>query len=421
MRLAFIADARSPIARNWINYFVTSEHGVHVISSYPCAADEWPGVQLHVVPIGLSRWVQLKPAVFNGAAAGGSRRVVRAGLLWLAQISKELQGHAIAPLDAARQGTQVRRLLKTIQPDLVHAMRIPYEGIMAAHAVTPQMRLLISVWGNDFTLHAAHYPLTRRGTRNTLARANALHTDCQRDLRLAAEWGFDPGTPAIVLPGAGGIQGDVFHPGEASLHWQQQLDIPSGAPVVINPRGLRQYVLNDVFFQAIPAVLRERPDTVFLCCAMQGSAEAENWINRLGIASNVRLLPAVPRAEMADIFRLAQISVSPSAHDGTPNTLLEAMASGCFPVAGDIESVREWIHDGSNGLLYPIHDTVALAHAIVRALGDADLRRDAGHINEHLIAERAEYGSVMARAEEFYRQLIAEPLNDQINGKPTVA
>jgi glycosyltransferase involved in cell wall biosynthesis len=407
MRLAFIADARSPIARNWINYFVSGGHDVHVISSYPCATEEWPGVPLHVIPIGLSRWVQLKPAVFNGSAAvSRGRRMTRIGLLWLARVSKELQGHVIAPLDAARQGAQVGRVLEMIQPDLVHAMRIPYEGILTAHAVTPQMRMLISVWGNDFTLHAAHYPLTRRGTRYALARANALHTDCQRDLRLAADWGFDPRTPAIVLPGAGGIQSDVFYPGETDGRWRQQLDIPSGTPAVINPRGLRKYVLNDVFFHAIPHVLRERPDTVFLCCAMQGSAEAERWINQLGIASNVRLLPAVPRSEMADIFRLAQISVSPSAHDGTPNTLLEAIASGCFPIAGDIESVREWIQDGSNGLLYPVHDAAALARAIVQALDNADFRLAAGRINEQLIAERAEYGQVMQCAEDFYRQII---------------
>lgn len=408
MRLVFIADARSPIARNWINYFVTNGHDVHVISSYPSAADDWPGVSLHIVPIGLSRWVQLKLVVFNESVAEGrGQQVTRAGLLWLVKISKELQGHAIAPLDAARRGPQVRHLLQQIQPDLVHAMRIPYEGIMAAHAVTPQMRLLISVWGNDFTLHAAHYPLMRRETRKAMTRANALHTDCQRDLRLAAKWGFDSRRPAVVLPGAGGIQADLFHPGEVSQRWRQQLNIPPGAPVVINPRGLRKYVLNDVFFHAIPAVLRERPDTIFLCSAMQGSAQAEGWVNRLGIVSNVRLLPSVPRSDMADIFRLAQISVSPSAHDGTPNTLLEAIASGCFPIAGDIESVREWISDGSNGLLYEVHDAAALGRAIVRALDDADLRLAASRINTRLIAERAEYGRVMACAEDFYQQLLA--------------
>lgn len=44
---------------------------------------------------------------------------------------------------------------------------------------------------------------------------------------------------------------------------------------------------------------------------------------------------------MAYLFRLADVTVSLSEDDGTPNTLLEAVACGCFPIAGDIESVRE--------------------------------------------------------------------------------
>ena len=34
-----------------------------------------------------------------------------------------------------------------------------------------------------------------------------------------------------------------------------------------------------------------------------------------------------------------------------PEAILEAMALGCFPIAGDIESVREWITPGVNGIL----------------------------------------------------------------------
>ena len=33
-------------------------------------------------------------------------------------------------------------------------------------------------------------------------------------------------------------------------------------------------------------------------------------------------------------------------HDGTPNTLLEGMACGCLPVAGDLDSIREWLKPG---------------------------------------------------------------------------
>ena len=119
--------------------------------------------------------------------------------------------------------------------------------------------LLVSVWGNDFTLHAPSTPWMRQATRRALARADALHSDTQRDLLLASDWGFDPAKPGIVLPGGGGIQLDVFYPP----------DTPPG-PVVINPRGLRAYVRNDTFFKAVPLVLEQIPEARFLCPTMQG-------------------------------------------------------------------------------------------------------------------------------------------------------
>ena len=57
---------------------------------------------------------------------------------------------------------------------------------------------------------------------------------------------------------------------------------------------------------------------------------------------------------MAGIFRRAQIVASPSIHDGTPNSLLEGIACGCFPIAGDLESIREWITPNENGLLFDL-------------------------------------------------------------------
>ena len=39
MRLLFVADGRSPIALNWIDYFFQQEHEVHLVSTFPCAAD----------------------------------------------------------------------------------------------------------------------------------------------------------------------------------------------------------------------------------------------------------------------------------------------------------------------------------------------------------------------------------------------
>lgn len=406
MKLVYVVDARSPIARNWIEYFVTRRHEVYIVSSYPDLGTEWRGVKVHSLPIGLNRWAHHKESSKNlgPSVTAWSQRLWRTVTSQSQRLSKALQHRLIGPFDAVRQGSNLRRLLQDIQPDLVHAMRIPYEGMLAASA-SHEFPLLISTWGNDFTLLAPSHAGIGCGTRRALRRADGLHTDCQRDQTLAVLWGFDPNKPSIVLPGAGGIQTDMFFPGEADPEWRQRLGVPGDALVVINPRGSRPYVRNDVFFRAIPIVLRQSPGTIFLCSAMHGDPSAEKWINDLGIAESVRLLPVLSRREMASVFRLADVSVSPSAHDGTPNTLLESMAAGCFPVAANIESVREWINTGENGFLYQLSDHEALAQAINHALSDGDLRQTAREHNLRVIAQRAEYQTVMTRAERFYVQL----------------
>jgi glycosyltransferase involved in cell wall biosynthesis len=116
----------------------------------------------------------------------------------------------------------------------------------------------------------------------------------------------------------------------------------------------------------------------------------------------------VPRERMAHLFRLACVAVSPSLHDGTPNTLLETMACGSFPVAGNIESVREWITDEFNGLLCDPNNPDSLARAIIRALKDEQLRKGALEYNFRLVAERAEYSKIMHQAEEFYRRIVRQ-------------
>ncbi len=177
-------------------------------------------------------------------------------------------------------------------------------------------------------------------------------------------------------------------------------------PVVINPRGIRFYVNNAAFFAAIPLVLKRQPQARFLCPTMAGEAQALRWLDELHIAENVDLLPVQTRLQMAELFRRSRCAVSPSTHDGTPNTLLEAMACGCLPVAGDLESLREWITPGQNGLLVDPNDPGSIARGILMALEDDALQQRAKVTNGELIANRAEHGQVMRSAREFYRSLI---------------
>jgi glycosyltransferase involved in cell wall biosynthesis len=139
---------------------------------------------------------------------------------------------------------------------------------------------------------------------------------------------------------------------------------------------------------------------------MAGEPQAEQWIRELGIGPAVELLPSMSHSAMAAEFRRAQIVASPSIHDGTPNSLLEGMACGCFPVAGDLESIREWIAPGENGLLFDPTDPQSIAEAILTAIENKNLREKAAGLNQNIITARAEYGHNMKRAEEVYEAIV---------------
>ncbi len=395
MRLLFVADGRSPIAQNWIRYFVqrgdkrstivphafggSPVDEVYLASTFACSPD-FPLKGLEIIPVAFSGFK--KETQRPGTASTrtlGLRTAIR---------------HWLGPLMLRRPAQRLRGFIERVKPDLVHAMRIPYEGMMAADAYAGAP-LVVSTWGNDFTWHAPSTRLMSHYTRWTMQVADALHADCQRDVRLAQQWGFGVKKPVLVAPGNGGIRSDVFYPPAE----------PVEEPVIINPRGFRPYVCNEAFFHAIPLVLQRQPEAKFLFALMAGEVQAIQWTQELGIGHAVELLPSLLHSEMADAFRRAQIVASPSVHDGTPNSLLEGIACGCFPVAGDLESIREWITPNENGLLFDATQPRSIADAVISALENKDLRDKAAGPNRSMIAARAEYKHNMQKAEEFYQRV----------------
>ena len=176
MKILFVVDARSPIATNWIRHFVERADEVNIASTFPCKLD-FPIKRLEVVPVAFSshkKATQNPGSTF--ARSLGLRTVIR---------------HWLGPLTIRRSSQRLREVINDVKPDIVHAMRIPYEGMLAADAYTG-IPLVVSIWGNDFTLHAPSTPLMSHYTRWTMEVADALHADVHRDVPLAREWGLDP-------------------------------------------------------------------------------------------------------------------------------------------------------------------------------------------------------------------------------------
>jgi len=140
----------------------------------------------------------------------------------------------------------------------------------------------------------------------------------------------------------------------------------------------RQYRRKDTrtLLDALPTVLREHPETRLR--VVGGGPELPALRRRareLALEDRVTFLGELPGQDSvrreylsADLFCL------PSRQEGFGIALLEAMAAGLPIVAADAAAIPEVAPHGETGLLVPPGDPAALAGAIVRLLGDRDLR-----------------------------------------------
>jgi glycosyltransferase involved in cell wall biosynthesis len=176
--------------------------------------------------------------------------------------------------------------------------------------------------------------------------------------------------------------------------------------IILSNRNLLPIYNVSLLIRAIPIVLREEPDTKFLIAGEGSEKEAlEKEVKDLNVHSCIKFLGRVPHEEMPDLLSQADIYVSTSLYDGTSVSLLEALASGAFPVVTDIPSNREWITDGDNGFLVPIDEAGILASRILDAIRNWDFLKKS-QLGNLLIVERKAFWPInIKKLEEIYSSL----------------
>jgi glycosyltransferase involved in cell wall biosynthesis len=125
----------------------------------------------------------------------------------------------------------------------------------------------------------------------------------------------------------------------------------------------------------------------------------------LGVAQAVAYLGARPAAELGPVYRAARLLLVPSAYEGLPTVILEAMREGTPVVASRVSGHPEVIEDGVNGLLAPVDDPAALAARCLELLRDpARAARLAARARE-TVARRFDAERCVDEYVDYYRAL----------------
>ena len=106
--------------------------------------------------------------------------------------------------------------------------------------------------------------------------------------------------------------------------------------------------------------------------------EMESLCKEMGISDKVTFTGWQTRDQLKELYFHANLFVFPSRHEGMPNAVLEAMASGLPVVASRIAGNEELVVDGETGHLVASESIPELTSALRRLIPDDDQRRRMG-------------------------------------------
>lgn len=366
MRICYIADAGSIHTQRWVKYFVDKGHEVHLISPRPFGDNTIEDVKLYVLK-------KVRPQI----------RIV-SGMINL-------------PLYAI----QIRRLLKRVKPDILHAHYI--SGYAFSGALNGFHPFILSAWGSDVLIKPKKSKTTGLIVKFALRRADLITCDAEHIKAPLVELGANPAKINLINFG---IDVQKFSPGPKDEELIRKLEI-SDSPVTISLRSLEPIYGIDSLVNAVPLVLKEVPEAKFLI-AGKGSQEAKlrELAKSLGIDGSIKFVGLIPNDELPRYLRVADVYVSTSLSDaGIAASTAEAMACELPVVITDFGDNRKWVEDGGNGFLVPLRNPEALASRILTLLSDEEKRIKFGQIGRRIIKERMNMEKEMQRMEMLYGQL----------------
>jgi glycosyltransferase involved in cell wall biosynthesis len=132
-------------------------------------------------------------------------------------------------------------------------------------------------------------------------------------------------------------------------------------------------------------------------------ASARRFVARHGMGSWVRLLGRLPRSEIRELYRSADVFVAPAELESFGIAALEARCAGLPVVAKAVSGIREFVHDGQEGLL--AGTDLEMVDALVRLASDGELRARIARHNREAEPDMS-WPSVLKRAEEQYLRAI---------------
>lgn len=288
------------------------------------------------------------------------------------------------------------RLMRKVRPEhfLAYTIKPVIWGLISAWiAGVPNRVALITGLGYAFTGDArGKRALIQRVARSlyrfSLRRATLIFFQNPDDQADFERLGLLPKAVPVVIVNGSGVDVQAFPPAPFPATPLRFLLIAR----LLGDKGIREYVSAAAKVRAVhPEVefhlvggLDPNPDGI-------AENEVRSWHNAGGIFWHGKLSDVRPTIAESHVY------VLPSYYrEGTPRTVLEAMAMGRPVITTDAPGCRETVIDGDNGFLVPVKSVEALAAAMIRFIETPEMIPKMGKRSRQIAEEKYDVHKVNA-------------------------
>jgi len=399
-KILFIGWPVSTHTHSWIDLLENSDFNVRLFSlPEGLPPDNWK-VKTYVTVETISKLdSQTRTAIYPPQVFPFFR--LRRLNKWLYKIAKRFQ------LKQAEIEKQLAQVIQSWNPDIIHTLGLDPASYFYLRT-REQFKLAgIGKWvaqvrgGPDLALHR-FLPDYLGKMKQVFAECDQLIADNQCNYDYAVHLGLAKHKLASlgVVPGTGGMDvtdlegkwSKLPSQRERLIVWPKTYEAPSSKALPV--------------FEALKMAWKKiKPCQIEMLWVVQ--SEIEMWFQTLPeeIRASCHIQGRIPRDNVLDLFSQARVMLAPSLTDGVPNSMLEAMALGAFPIVSPLETIIPVVKEPENVLfarnLYP-HE---LAAALERAMTDDSLVDSAAVTNLDLVGRVANRTEIAPRVIEYYKDL----------------
>jgi glycosyltransferase involved in cell wall biosynthesis len=288
----------------------------------------------------------------------------------------------VVPFLEVSANEALEKIILEIQPDIIHSFEM--QGcsypILKTMKKYPAIKWIYSCWGSDLYYYQ-QFSSHLKKIKQVLQRADFLHTDCQRDYILAQQLGF-LGRHVGVIPGGAGYK----------LEELKLYKLPFSERKILLVKGYEHQLgrgLNIVkALHAIQNQIQKYEVVVF-----GAHPKVIDYVQSNQLDFTVFDRHNLSHQELMELMGKSLLYIGNSISDGMPNTLLEAIVMGAFPIQSNPGGVTaEIINNGVNGfLVQDPNDVEEIKNIIMQTLTNSSIIEEAYKINTSISKQFLNY------------------------------